>query len=413
VIAAPGGVFPIEDTVTQFAVLVLAALVAQLTVERAHLPGLLGLLLLGLLLGPGGLGVLPREPIVEFLGHIGLVYVMFLAGLEIDLDVARQHRTEALTFGGLGFVLSAVPGAGVAVLLGYPVMTAVMIGVLISSHTLLAFPIVQRLGLLHRTAVVTAVTGTLLTDTLALALLAVMISLAGPGEGVLAAARPLILLVLLAAVSLRAAPRLSRLVFTRPWISPAEKALFALAVLMVLASATELMGTDMVLGAFLAGLVLNRALAEREMLREHIEFVGRMLFIPFFFVYTGMLLDIEAGQSGGVLLLAGVLVVLVLLGKGCTAWVVGSRFGYSLLERVLMIGLTIPQAAATLAVTLTAREVGLVDDEIVDAVVLLIFVTCLAGPLLAKAAGTRLRAEEPPAAGDESAEPPMERHLEK
>jgi Kef-type K+ transport system membrane component KefB len=405
-------VLPIEDTVIQFAVLVFAALVAQLTVERAHLPGLLGLLLLGLLLGPAGLGVLPREPIVEFLGHVGLVYVMFLAGLEIDLDVAREHSAEALSFGSLGFILCALPGVSAALLLGYPTGTAVMIGVLISSHTLLAFPIVQRLGLLRRTAVVTAVAGTLLTDTLALAVLAIMIALAGVDNGVTAAARPLLLLVLVTALSLLAAPHLSRVIFRQSWITPAEKALFALVVLMILASATELIGTDMVLGAFLAGLVLNRALAARETLREHIEFVGRMLFIPFFFVYTGMLLDLEAGMAGGMLTLAAVLVALVVLGKSAAAWLVGARFGYSRLERMLMIGLTVPQAAATLAVTLTAQEIGLVDDIVVDAVVLVIFATCLAGPLLAAAAGRRLRDEEPATAGDESRESPMDRQLE-
>jgi Kef-type K+ transport system membrane component KefB len=382
--------FPIEEPVLQFTLLVLAALIAQLTVERAHLPGLLGLLVLGMLLGPGGLEVLPREPVVDFLGHIGLVYIIFLAGLEIDLDVAADHKAEAIQFGALGFTLSFIPAFALGLLvLDHDLAGAVLLGALLSSHTLLAYPVIERLGLLRRVAVVAAIGGTLLTDTVALTILAVVI--AGAGGGALDWAVPLGLLALLAAFALLALPRLSRGFLRKADASRAEKALFALVVLLVLSSAADLIGTDEVLGAFLAGLALNRALAEREELREHIEFVGRMLFIPFFFIYTGMLLELEQLLRPDLFLLAGALAACVLGGKAAAAWITGARSGYDRPDRVLMIGLTIPQAAATLAITITASQAGIMDAEVVDAAVLLIFVTCLAGPIITARAGARIR----------------------
>jgi Kef-type K+ transport system membrane component KefB len=239
--------------------------------------------------------------------------------------------------------------------------------------------------------VVTAISGTLLTDTLALVLLAVVVSTAGRGNA--GWASPLAFLAAIAVVALAGLPRLGRSFFRQRRFSHAEKALFALAVLMVLSSATHLTGTDEVLGAFIAGVALNRALAPHEELREHIEFAGRMLFLPFFFIYTGMLLDLGDLARPQMLGLAGLLLGLVVVGKFTAAWVVGALHGYSTRERLLMVGLTLPQAAATLAIAVTGSEAGILPVEVVDAVILLIFVTCLAGPVLTVRAGQGLRSE--------------------
>lgn len=390
---------PIDDPVLQFTVLVSAALIAQLTVERAHMPGLLGLLVLGMVIGPGGLEIMPREPVVHFLGHVGLVYVMFLAGLEIDLDTAREHAGEAISFGGLAFVCSLVPTTAVAVfILDFDFAAGLLLGALISSHTLLAYPVIERLGLLDRLPVVVAIGGTLLTDTAALVLLAVVISTVEPGAFGWVA--PLGLLALLSLLALWGVPRVSRAFFRHERATSAEKALFALVVLMVLSSLTELIGTGEVLGAFLAGVALNRVLARRDVLREHIEFVGRMLFIPFFFVYTGMLLELDQMLRPDIFLLTALLLAFVVGGKAAAVWIIGMRHGYSRADRLLMIGLTTPQAAATLAITITGSEAGLLDARVVDAVVLLIFLTCLAGPILTASVGERIRA-----AGDQAQRP--------
>jgi Kef-type K+ transport system membrane component KefB len=381
---------PLAEPILQFTAIVALALIVQLAFERVHLPGLIGLLAIGALLGPGGWHVLPHEEFVQLLGVVGLVYVMFTAGLEIDLDIVRSRRRETVVFGLLAFVLSSAPAMGAGLWLGFSFRAAILMGAVISSHTLLAYPIIERLGLLHRPSVVAAIGGTLLTDTLALIVLAMV--LPAQGGWVL----PMVLLALLAGGSLWLVPRMSRWFLDYFQTGRAQKALFILAVLLVLSAATEMIGTHEILGAFLAGVCLNRVLHERNELREHVEFAGRMLFIPFFFVSTGMLLELDVFVGrGDVWLTAGLLTALVVFGKTAASWTAGRRYGYPIRDRLVMTGLTLPQAAATLAVTVTGQQAGLFPEDFVDAVILLIFVTCLAGPLLTRFAGrglqTRLR----------------------
>lgn len=387
---------PLTDPVLQFTILLVAALVVELTLERVQLPGMLGLLLLGVVLGPGLGNVVAREPMPDFLGHVGLVYLMFMAGLEIELGMARERLRETVTLGVLAFGITFAATFAAGLWLGYEVPAALLLGALIASHTLLAYPILERLDLLHRVAVVTTIGGTLLTDTLALVLLAVTLSAAGGADGSggsgggLGWAGALATLAVLVVVTLRWLPPMSRRLFDRWAFTRTEKALFALVALLLLSSATELIGTDYVLGAFLAGVALNRPLGERPELREHVEFAGRMLFIPFFFVYTGMLFEVHRVGSREVLLLSGLLLGILFAGKAAAAWATGAIFGYSGRDRLLITGLTLPQAAATLAVAITASEAGILEAHVVDAAVLVIFVTCLAGPLLTSFVGRRL-----------------------
>ena len=390
----------IQDVILQFTVLLTAALLVRLTIERLHLPGLVGLILLGMLIGPGGAALLPDEPVVELLGEVGLIFLMFLAGVEIDLNIFRRHRRETVLFGLMAFGFSLVPAVAAGLALGYSLTAAVLLGTLLASHTLIAYPVIEQLGLLHRRSVVIGIGGTLVTDTLALLVLAVAIQAAGHNPeqgGGWQWLVPLGALAVLTAGSIWLLPRISRAFFRRSWITPAEKGLYVFVVILLLAMATELIGTEAILGAFLAGVCLNRALAARRELREHVEFAGRLLFIPFFFVSTGMRLELQVFMGEArVWLLAGLLLGLVLLGKATAAWAIGARYGYCRADRVLLIGLTIPQAAATLAVTLTARQAQLFGEDMVDAVILLIFATCLAGPLLAGYVGKQLRSGADP-----------------
>ena len=269
---------------------------------------------------------------------------------------------------------------------------ALLLGTVISSHTLLAYPVVEKLGLVRRRSVVAAIGGTLITDTLALVLLAVVIQIraAEAATHPLESLIPLGLLVVVVGASLAVIPRLSRRMMSLD-ISQAQKALYVLAVLLVLASVTELIGTEKILGAFLAGICLNPVMSRREVLREHVGFVGRMLFIPFFFVSTGTLLEFSVfTESVRVWVTAAMLLVMVALGKASATWAVGSWFQYPWRDRLLLFSLTIPQAAATLAVTITARDAGVFDDIVVDAVIVLIFITCLVGPLLTQRVGLEM-----------------------
>lgn len=394
---------PIESPLYQFTILVSTALLFQIVSRRMYLPAMTGLLVLGMLLGPGGSGVLPEGEVIELLGELGLVFLMFLAGLEVDLNMVRARRVETISFGLTIFGLSLVPAVGVGLAMGYGLSASLLLGALISSHTLLAYRIVQQLGLLHRRPVVMAIGGTLITDTLALVLLAVLIQTTGDGTsqegsgGWWAAVWPLMVLAGMALLSIWLVPTVSRWFFAREGIPPVQKALGVLALLMLFASTTELLGMKHILGAFLAGVCLNESTRRHPELREHIEFAGNMLFVPFFFISTGMLLKLEVFIGEPTMwLLALLLIGLVLVCKAAAACLTGWIFGYSRNGQLVMIGLTIPQAAATLAVAVTGQEMGLLGIQEVDAVIVLIFFTSLAGPLLTRFAGERLAGEELP-----------------
>lgn len=392
---------PLEDQILQFTFLVAAAIAVEFAFRRLPAPGLIGLLVIGMIVGPGGVGVLPEGPVVELLGSIGLLYIMFLAGLEIDLDVVREHKREAAAFGALAFGLSFPLGllAG-RFLLDLEWSGAALVAAAISSHTLISYPVIRSSGLLGRRPIVAAIGGTLLTDTAALLVLVVVLQLAGAEEGPFGWAGTFGLLFLLAAGALLIVPHLSRRVFEGAGASRAQNALFVIAILVVLAALADLIGTEDILGAFIAGVALNRVLEKREELVEHLVFAGRMLFIPVFFIQTGMLLDLEVFADLHMWMMAGILVAVVLAGKGAAAWAAGHLFGYGTTERLVMTGMTIPQAAATLAVVTTAHEAELVGIEIVDAVIIVIFLTCLGGALTTRAAARRIAERDP----DESPE---------
>jgi Kef-type K+ transport system membrane component KefB len=386
---------PLEHPVLQFTALVVAALLLQLLFERMHLPGLIGLVLVGMLIGPDGLGFVPREPVAALLGEIGLIYIMFLAGAEIDLKIVREQKTVTAGFGLLTFGLPFVLALAGGWLMDLSWRGMFLLGAAVSSHTLVAYPLLKRLGVVHRKPLVTAIGGTLLTDTLALVLLALLVQHGddnGSGSGGLGGwLMPLLLLAVLIAVSLVVVPRLLRFLFAREEVSREEKALFAIGVMLALAAAAAVIGTEAILGAFAAGLCLNRALRRRENLHEHLNFVGRMIFIPFFFLDTGMRLDLSVMTEPRVWLLAAMLTAIVIVGKAAAAWLAGWWLGYSQWDRAAMFALTVPQAAATLAITVTASESGHLEATTVDAVILLILITCVIGPLVAQTTGKRLQ----------------------
>jgi Kef-type K+ transport system membrane component KefB len=373
-------------------VLIAIALVVQLLFERVHVPGLVGLLAAGMLIGPDGYGVLPEGTVIELLGDIGLLYIMFLAGLEMDLRVVKQHKRESAAMGLLTFALPMVIVLVSGVALGFSWSGALLLGAALSSHTLVAYPMLEKMRLLSRRPVVATVGGTLLTDTLALVLLVVIVRRAeDEAAGVLGWTGPILLLAVLVAVSLLALPRLSRVYIEKVATEQAHGALFALVVLMLLSAAAKLIETEEILGAFLAGVCLNSVIQHRPVLSEHIQFVGRMLFIPFFFIATGMRLDLQVfTESAGAWSLAAVLFAGVVVGKGAAAWIAGRVFSYTRMWRTMVFGLTIPQAAATLAVVVIGYEADLFDALTVDAVIIVIFLTCTAGPLIARFTGNKV-----------------------
>ena len=386
---------PISDPVLIFALAMVILLIAPLIFERIRIPGIIGLIVAGAVVGPHVLNLLERDFTFELLGTVGLLYLVFLAGLELDLNRFFEYRGRSITFGLISFSVPMVLSVAVMPLLGFGMPAALLIGAIIGSHTLLAYPVASRLGIVKNPAVITVVGGTLVTDTLALTVLAIVAgSLAGDADAGFWL-RLVTVLGIYVAVVLWGVPRLGRWFFRNvPSQAPGEF-LFLMAVLFSSAFAAGLAGAEPIIGAFLAGLTLNRLIPENSPLMTRVRFVGNALFIPFFLLSVGMLVNPAVlVESGRVWVVAIALIVLVTLGKFAGAWATKMIFGYTREEGLVMFGLSVPQAAATLAVTFIGLEIGLFGEDVVNGVIMMILVTVLIGPTLIEKFGRRVALQE-------------------
>jgi Kef-type K+ transport system membrane component KefB/mannitol/fructose-specific phosphotransferase system IIA component (Ntr-type) len=397
--------FPITDPVVLFAAVAVIILVAPLLAARAKLPGMIGLILAGAVLGPNALDWLARDQTIVLLGTVGLLYIVFMASLEIDLAGFRRYRAQSLLFGALSFGVPQALGALMALhLLGFEFAAAILLASMFGSHTLLAYPIVSRLGLAKSRAVTTAVGGTLVTDTAALLVLAVV---AGSTRGELNPAfwtqlsLSLLAFVILVLVGL---PRLGRWFFRNvPGDGPLEF-VFVLSAVFVSASLAKLAGVEPIIGAFLAGLALNPLIPQSSSLANRIHFTGNALFVPFFLISVGMLLDARVLLGD----LWAWVIALSMLGtviatKFLAAMVARLLFGYSREEGAVLYSLSLAQAAATLAATMVGYEIGLFNESVINGAILMILGTCVLAPWIADRFGRRLAVAEEQRAAVESA----------
>ncbi|WP_332689142.1 cation:proton antiporter [Halalkalibacter lacteus] len=372
---------PVTNPVLIFAMAMVVFLVAPLIMAKLRIPGIIGFIFAGVVIGPNGLGLLDRDPTIVLLGTVGLLYIIFIAGLEIDLEGFKKYRNRSLMFGTLSFIIPFVLGTIGAYYLGYSIAGAILLGSLLGSHTLLAYPIASRLGISKNKAVTTSVGGTIMTDTLALLVLAVV---AGSTQGELTANFWFILVVSLivyVAGVFIIVPIAAKFFFRTLSSEGTLEYIFVMAVLFVSAYFATVAGLEPIIGAFLAGLALNRFIFEQSPLMNRIKFIGNSLFIPFFLLSVGMLMDLSILISDPSAWKKATLVVaLVVIGKYLATWITGKFYRYSGEEVKLMFGLTIPQAAATLAATLVGFDLGLFDQATVNAIIVMILATCMIGP---------------------------------
>ena len=395
--------FPPTSAEWTFFVAGAVILLGPLLVERLGLPGIVGVLLGGLLVGPFVLGWVEREGAVESLGELGILVLMFLAGLELDLDEFRANRRAALTFGVFTFTLPFVLGIAVVLAFGYGAATALLFGSLWASHTLVAYPIVQEHGLLRERAVGVAGGGTVMTDTLALAVLAVVAGSVASDEGAaLLLLEVAVGLVVLAAFCALVLPRITRWVFAGVGQHRGARFLFVVVALTSAALVADRAGIEGIVGAFFAGLALNRLVPARSRLMEQIEFVGGVLLIPFFLLSTGMLIDPEKFTERRVLGLAALSLAVVFVGKAAAAFVSGRVLGLGRAQVKLLFGLSLAQAAATLAAVTIGVEIGLFDTDLLNATLIVVLVTVLLSSIVTRSAARGI--DPPPVAGERLAE---------
>ncbi len=381
---------PLTDPVFVFAAGLALILVIPRLFERLRLPGVVGLILAGVAFGPHGVDLLHRGNAMILLATVGLMYVMFLAGLEIDIDGFAGSPHRSLLSGTLSFVIPFLLGLTGAVWMGFPLPAALLLGAVIAPTTLVAYPIISRYGLVSRASVATAVGGTILTDILCLTVLSLVAGGKGTGD-LWFWASTLGALLALAAVTLLALPRLGRWFLRNVFLGRDQEFLFVLLVLFGVGALSKLLGIQAIVGAFFAGLALNRLIPAHGPLMTRISFVGNALFIPFFLLATGMLVDAHSFASHPESwLIAGFIVLAAMVGKWLAQWLTGAILGFSKLERWNNFGLTVSHAAASLAIAMTGVKVGLLDAHTLNGVIAMILVTCLIAGFVVERTAQRL-----------------------
>lgn len=354
--------------------------------EKVRLPGLIGLLAGGFLIGQYGLGIVPADDTtVAALGQLGLLYLMFLAGAELDFDVIRRHRTAAIGFSLLTFGAPMVAGFAVSTALGYSIAASLLLGSIWASHTLLTYPAVREAGLASHPAVAAAVGATVVTDTLALIVLAGVAGSATGGLGGTDLLFQVVLgLLLLGAWCAVALPWLGRLFVARISHQPPLRYMFVLGALLSASVLAEVVGIEAIVGAFFAGLGLNRMLPNEGPMFERFEFFGAALMIPLFLVSVGLIINPAVMIEPTTIGLAVFFTIACLGGKALAAAACRWLFGYSWNETGLMFSLTAAQAAATLAATFVGFRIGLIGTGVVNAVLIVILVSVTVSSIAAE-----------------------------
>ena len=369
--------------------------------RRLHIPAVVGLLLSGVLFGPYGLEIIGKtRPIADFLGELGKILLMFMAGLEIDLDLFKRVQKRALTFGVITTSLPLILGTVVGLVFSYSVLPAIVIGSLLASHTLLAASTIARLGERKLEPITITYGATVFSDTSSLIVFAICASTFQRGFSISSLALLLVEIAIFVPLILFGVSRAGAAVLKK--LEGDESAYFAvmIVVVAVASSLAQVIQLPDIVGAFLSGLALNAAVKEKEA-KKNLEFIGNSLFIPIFFITTGFLIDPRAlahSLSSDLPLVLSVIGALV-VGKFAAAEITGRMYGYTQDERLTMWSLTLPQVAATLAATLVAYNTvdragnHLLDNRMLNVVLALMLSTSILGPVLTERFAPRLRKE--------------------
>ncbi|MBW6534272.1 MAG: cation:proton antiporter [Mariniphaga sp.] len=414
--------FPLENPVLKFLVILLIILFAPILLDRVKIPHLLGLIIAGAIIGPFGFNLITRDSSIILSGTAGLLYIMFLAGLEIDMADFKKNAGKSSMLGLLGFIIPMVFGTAAGLyLLGYSFFTSVLMASMFSSHTLITYPIVSKLGISKNQAVNITVGSTLITNVLALLVLAVVVGMTSGEIDQNFALKLSISFIIFSSVIMLGFPPIARWFFKR-YDDNVSQYIFVLVMVFLGAVISEIAGIEGIIGAFLAGLALNRLITRTSPLMNRIDFVGNAIFIPFFLLGVGMLIDYRAFFTDvETIIVAVTMSVIATVGKYIPAWIVQKSFRYSVDQRRLIFGLSNAQAAATLAAVLVGfnviigetadgEPIRLLSESILNGTIIMILVTCtIASFETQKGANNIARAEN--AEMDEEDKEPDERIL--
>lgn len=372
------------DKPVGFFLLIMAMiLITPLLSERVRLPGIVGIIVGGMLIGPHGFGLVDDSDRIQFLATIGLVYLMFSAGLEVDLPQFMRVRSRALLFGFITFLVPQIMGMGLGYILGLDWLGIILLGSAFASHTLIAFPILTKLGVTRNEAVAVTTGATVLTDIAAFIVLAVVLG-AKSGDGISLGyfVQLLVLLSIFTAAIVIGLPRLGKILFQK-LTGRAVEFQFVIVALFVAAFMAEVIGVHEVVGAFLAGLAVNSMLPRHSPVIGHVLFIGESFFIPIFLLHSGLITDPLSflDNPRTVIVALGVSIV-AYLSKLIAAWVTARIYKYSNAEFWTVYGLSHAQAAVTIPTLVIGLQTGLFDSTLFNAAILMILLTSITSPLI-------------------------------
>ncbi|MGI2904931.1 cation:proton antiporter domain-containing protein [Tolypothrix sp. VBCCA 56010] len=371
-----------NEPIVPFAILLVVILVVPILFERLRLPGLVGLVFSGVVLGPSGWNVFqPDSPTINLLSDIGLVYLMFIAGLEVDLEQFRRQKSRSFGFASFTFFIPLALGTLIGQIFGFSGNASILIGSMFASYTLLAYPLINRLGIVKNQAVSVTIGATIFTNIGALLVLSLCIAVhirQFSYWGLITLFNSLIIYLIVVLVGFDWA---GKEFFRRSGDDEGNQFLFVLLCIFLAAVGAQLIGVEKIVGAFLAGLAVNGVLASGPV-KEKVMFVGSVLFIPIFFVHLGSLINLPAANNFSTLKLTLFIVIGLLLSKFLAAFLAKLVYRYNWQEMLMMWSLSLPQVGATLAATLVGYRAELLPIWVLNSVVSLMLVTSTVGPLI-------------------------------
>ncbi len=387
---------PFQNPVLVFAVILFIILLSPILLRKLRIPAIIGLIISGVVIGPHGINLLEQNSAVKLFSTIGLLYIMFIAGLELDLKEFQRNKNKSLVFGFLTFTIPLLFGFPVCYyLLGYDFTASLLISSMFSTHTMVSYPIVSKFGIAKNQAVAITVGGTILTDTAVLILLAIILSSSTGGLSLTFWIELIASLAVFSAFMFWFIPRITGWFFQKLESEKTSHYIFVLSVLFFSSFLAELAGVEPIIGAFVAGLSLNKLIPYSSTLMNRIEFIGNSIFIPIFLISVGMLVDISVLLNGPTaVIIAVTLSVVALIGKWLAASATSAIFRYTPDQRRLIFGLSSSHAAATLAVILVGFQTKIIDENALNGTILLILVTCLTATLVTENTSRRILTSE-------------------
>ena len=396
---------PLADPVLKFLLILLIILAAPLLLNKLRIPHLLGLIIAGAIIGPHGFNLVLRDSII-LSGTAGLLYIMFLAGLEIDMADFKRNSTKSLAFGMYTFLIPMILGTVVGIwILRFNVLTSVLLASMFASHTLIAYPIISKLGISKNKAVSITVGGTMITDTLALLVLTIIVGMATGQVNDMFWIRLGVSILIFALIVLFGFPFIGRWFFKHVHDNISQY-IFVLVMVFLGSFLAQVAGMEAIIGAFLSGLALNRLIPQSSPLMNRVEFVGNAIFIPFFLLGVGMLIDYRTFFTSFETIKVGLIMIIVATAaKYIAAWMTQKTFHLSTDQRSVIFGLSNAQAAATLAAVMVGYNVitgtdangepiRLLNESVLNGTILMILVTCTIASFAAQKGAHNIAAQD-------------------